>query len=201
MSTEERPAETVEKSGRGKAVKRFAGSLARRVQSRLGRGLWVVLVVGSVSLVAALEYFLLWPDQRTDGVLWPDQQTNEAAERSATAAASEGTVAVYSYASNTVDHDIASAKSHLTGDFLAQYEREASTAVAAVAKQKPMKTSAAVVGAAVSRLGPDSADVLIFLNQTTTAVGAPGPSMSAGSLLVSLSKVDGKWLISAMKPV
>lgn len=191
MSTDERPADEVEKTGRRKAVKRFAGGLARRVQSRLGRGLWVVLVVGSVSLVAALAYF----------VYRPDQQTDAAAAKSAIAAASEGTVAVYSYASNTVDHDIASAKSHLTGDFLAQYEREASTGVAAVAKQKPMKTSAAVVGAAVSRLRPDSADVLIFLNQTTTAMGAPGPSMSAGSLLVSVSKVDGKWLISAMKPV
>ena len=185
---------STEKPGRRDAVKRFAGSLARRLRGRLGRGLWVlwvVLVVGSVSLVAALEYFLYRPDQQTDA----------AAESSAIAAASDGTVAVYTYASNTVDHDIAAAKSHLTGDFLAQYDREAASGVAAVAKQKPMKTSAAVVGAAVSRLRPDSADVLIFLNQTTTAVGAPGPSMSVGSLLVSLSKVDGKWLISAMKPV
>ena len=191
MSTEERPAEEVEKTGRREAVKRFAGSLARRVQSRLGRGRWVVLVVSAVSLVAALAYFMYRPDQQTDA----------ATAKSAIAAASDGTVAVYSYASNTVDHDIASAKSHLTGDFLAQYEREASKSVAAVAKQKAMKTSAAVVGAAVSRIRPDSADVLIFLDQTTEAVGAPGPSMSVGSLLVSLSKVDGKWLISAMKPV
>jgi Mce-associated membrane protein len=173
------------------AVKRFAGKLARRLPSRLGRGLWVALVVGAVSLLAALAYF----------VYRPDQQTDAAAASSAITAASEGTAAVYTYASNTVDRDIAAAKSHLTGDFLAQYDHEATTAVAAVAKQKPMKTSAAVVGAAVTRLRPDSADVLIFLNQTTTIVGAPGPAMSVGSLLVSLSKIDGKWLISAMKPV
>jgi Mce-associated membrane protein len=191
VSTAEPPAEEAEKTRRRDAVKRFAGSLARRARSRLGHGLWVVAVVGSVLLVAGLAYF----------VWWPDRQTDEADKRSAITAASEGTAAVYTYASNTVDRDIAAAKSHLTGDFLAQYEHEASTAVAAVARQKPMKTSGAVVGAAVSRLSPDSADVLIFLNQTTTAVGDPGPSMSAGSLMVSLSKVDGKWLISAMKPV
>jgi Mce-associated membrane protein len=173
------------------AVKRFAASLTRRLPSRLVPVLWVVAVVGSVLLVAGLAYFM-W---------WPDRQTDEADKRSAITAASEGTAAVYTYASNTVDRDIAAAKSHLTGDFLAQYDHEATTAVAAVAKQKPMKTSAAVVGAAVTRLRPDSADVLIFLNQTTTIVGAPGPAMSVGSLLVSLSKIDGKWLISAMKPV
>jgi Mce-associated membrane protein len=191
VTTEQTPAEEVDKTGRREAVKRLAGGLARRLHDRLGRGLWVVLVVGSVSLVAALAYF----------VYRPDQQTDAAAASSAIAAASEGTVAVYTYASNTVDHDIDSAKSHLTGVFLKQYEQEAKTGVAAVAKQKPMKTSAAVVGAAVSRLRPDSADVLIFLNQTTTTAGTPGPSMSVGTLLVSLSKVDGKWLISAMKPV
>jgi Mce-associated membrane protein len=197
----ERTVEDVEKTGHGESadddqvggapVKGFARRLARRLQSRLGPLMWLLPVVACVSLFAALAVFLYRPDQQTD----------DAAARSAIAAASEGTVAVYSYASNTVDRDIASAKSHLTGDFLAQYEREATTAVQAVAKQKVMKTSAAVVGAAVSRLRPDSADVLIFLNQTTTTADAPGPSMTVGSLMVSLSKVDGKWLISAMKPV
>jgi Mce-associated membrane protein len=197
----ERTVEDVEKTGRGESadddqvggapVKGFARRLARRLQNRLGPLMWLVPVVACVSLFAALAGF----------VYRPDQQTDDAAARSAIAAASEGTVAVYSYASNTVDRDIASAKSHLTGDFLAQYEREATTGVQAVAKQKVMKTSAVVVGAAVSRQRPDSADVLIFLNQTTTMSDAPGPSMTVGSLMVSLSKVDGKWLISAMKPV
>jgi Mce-associated membrane protein len=199
--TEQPSIEQVEKTGHdesadddqvGRApMKGVARRLARRLQSRLGPLMWLLPAVACVLLFAGLAVF----------VYRPDQQTDDAAARSAITAASDGTVAVYSYASNTVDRDIASAKSHLTGDFLAQYEREAKNGVEAVAKQKVMKTSAAVVGAAVSRLRPDSADVLVFLNQTTTTVDAPGPSMSVGSLIVSLSKVDGKWLISAMKPV
>jgi Mce-associated membrane protein len=201
VTTEQPPVEEVEETGHeesanddqvgGVPMRGFAGRLARRVRGRLGPLMWLVPVVACVSIFAALAFFLYRPDQQTD----------DAAAHSAITAASQGTVAVYSYASNTVDRDIASAKSHLTGDFLAQYEREATTGVAAVAKQKLMKTSAAVVAAAVSRLRPNSADVLIFLNQTTATADAPGPSMSEGSLMVSLSKVDGKWLISGMKPV
>ncbi len=170
--------------------KRFAGILAR-ARVRRGPALWVAAVVLSVSLLLVLG-FLFW---------WPDRQTDHAARDAAVKAAAEGTTAVYTYAANTVDKDIAAAKTHLTGDALTQYEQNAATGVTAVARTKVLKTSATVVGAAVSRLGPDSADVLVFLNQTTTTVDAPGPSMSVGSLLVSLSKVDGKWLISAMKPV
>jgi Mce-associated membrane protein len=194
VTTEEQPSvEEVEKTGQGESANddQVGGAPMKGYAGRLARLMWLVPVVACVSLLAALAVF----------VYRPDQQTDDAAARSAITAASQGTVAVYSYASNTFDRDIASAKSHLTGDFLAQYEREATTGVAAAAKQKLMKTSAAVVAAAVSRLRPDSADVLIFLNQTTTTADAPGPAMSEGSMMVSLSKVDGKWLISGMKPV
>lgn len=158
---------------------------------RGGRWRWAGAVVAAVALFAALAYFLYWPDQQMD----------EDAARSAVTAASEGTIAVYSYASTSVDRDIAAAKSHLTGEFLTQYERDASGAVASIAKQKAMKTNAAVTAAAVSQLRPDSADVLVFMNQTTTTLDSPGPSMASRSVMVTLSKVDGKWLISSIKPV
>ncbi|MGE5694937.1 MAG: twin-arginine translocation pathway signal [Candidatus Sericytochromatia bacterium] len=164
--------------------------IARRVQG--GRAAWVGGVAASVALVAALAYF----------VFWPDRQTDEDAERAVVAAASQGTTAVYSYGSTSIDRDIAAAKSHLTGDLLKQYEGDTAAAVAASVKQKAMKTNATVVGAAVSgRLRPDTADVLLFLNQTTTSLDSPGPSMTATRLMVTLSKVDGRWLISSLKPV
>ncbi|MBV8967429.1 MAG: twin-arginine translocation pathway signal [Mycobacteriaceae bacterium] len=190
VDAEENRTEDDDRRSRGR-LRRLAGTITRRLPDRLGPAVWIVLVVASLALFASLAYFMYRPDKQTD----------DAANRAALAAASEGTVAVYSYASNTVDRDIDAAKTHLTGDFLAQYERDSKTGVAAVAKQKPMKTSATVVAAAVSQLRPSSAEVLIFLDQTTTTVGAPGPTMSVGSLVVSLSKVNGKWLISAMKPI
>lgn len=167
-----------------------ASGLVRRVRG--GRAAWVGGVAASVALVAALAYF----------VWWPDRQTGPDAERAVITAASEGTSAVYSYGSASIDQDIAAAKAHLTGDLRKQYEGETSAAVAASVKQKAMKTTATVVGAGVSgRIRPDSADVLVFLNQATTSLDSPGPSMTATRLMVTLSKVDGKWLISSLKPV
>jgi Mce-associated membrane protein len=55
--------------------------------------------------------------------------------------------------------------------------------------------------AAVAELHPDSAVVLVFVDQSTTSKDSPDPSMAASSVLVTLSKVHGKWLITKFDPV
>jgi Mce-associated membrane protein len=47
---------------------------------------------------------------------------------------------------------------------------------------------------------PGSAQVLLFINQTTTSAQNPATSSASRSILATLTKVDGKWLISSMKP-
>jgi Mce-associated membrane protein len=47
---------------------------------------------------------------------------------------------------------------------------------------------------------PDSAEVLLFINQTTTSAQNPATTMASRSVVAKLVKVDGKWLISSMKP-
>ncbi|MGH3558044.1 MAG: twin-arginine translocation pathway signal, partial [Mycobacterium sp.] len=64
-----------------------------------------------------------------------------------------------------------------------------------------VKTTAAVVTGSVSELHPDSAVVLLFVNQSTTSKDTPDPSISASSVQVTLTKADGKWLISKFDPV
>ncbi len=60
---------------------------------------------------------------------------------------------------------------------------------------------ATVVRAAVSELRPDSAVVLVFTNQTTTSADNPEPELTASGVLVSLTKVGDKWLISEFNPI
>lgn len=152
---------------------------------------WVVLVVASVGLLAGLLYFQYRPDQ----------QENEASAQAAIAAAKDGTVAVYTYSANTIDRDIASAQSHLTGDFLSQYKQYIQSPAPTEAKKNAVKTAATVAGAALMELHPGSAQALLFINQTTTSAQNPATSLASRSIVVTLVKVDGKWLISAMKPV
>jgi Mce-associated membrane protein len=120
---------------------------------------------------------------------------------SAMDAASEGTVALLSYSPESLDQDFATAKTHLTGEFLTYYTQFTTDIVTPAAKQKDVKTSADVVRSAVSEIQPDSAVVLVFINQTTTSKENPAGSFTASSVKVGMTKVDGKWLINAFDPV
>jgi Mce-associated membrane protein len=131
----------------------------------------------------------------------PDQQTDAAASKSALDAARDGIVALLSYKPETLNQDISAAKSHLTGDFLNFYDQFTRDVVTPAAEEKKLTTSAQVVGAAVSELHPNSAVVLLFVNQATVSQDRPDPAMTASTVLVSLTKVHGKWLISKFDPV
>jgi Mce-associated membrane protein len=48
---------------------------------------------------------------------------------------------------------------------------------------------------------PDSAVVLVFINQTTMSSENPDGSMAASSVKVGMKKVDGTWLIASFDPV
>jgi Mce-associated membrane protein len=131
----------------------------------------------------------------------PDQQTDAAASQIALDAAKTGTVALLSYSPESLDKDFAAAKSHLTGDFLSYYTQFTETIVTPAAQQKAVKTTASVVRAAVSELRPHSAVVLVFVNQNTTSKENPDGAFAVSSVKVSLTKIDGTWLISSFDPV
>ena len=164
---------------------------ARVVRARLGAILLAAALVASAG-VAAWLYFEQYR---------PDQETNAAAATVALDAAKNGTVALLSYSPESLDKDFATAKSHLTGDFLSYYTQFTEQIVTPAAKQKSVKTSAAVVRAAVSELHPDSAVVLVFINQNTTSKENPDGSFAASAVKVGLKKINDTWLISSFDPV
>jgi Mce-associated membrane protein len=164
---------------------------ARVVRARLGAILLAAALVASAG-VAAWLYFQEYR---------PDQQTNDAAANVALDAAKNGTVALLSYSPESLDKDFAAAKSHLTGDFLSYYTQFTDQIVTPAAKQKAVKTSAAVVRAAVSEMHPDSAMVLVFINQNTTSKENPDGAFAASAVKVGLKKINDAWLISSFDPV
>jgi Mce-associated membrane protein len=131
----------------------------------------------------------------------PDQAVNDAVKTRVIQSASDATVALLSYAPDTLDKDFANAKTRLTGDFLNYYTQFTAEIVTPAAKQKAVKTSAAVVRSAVSQLQPTSAEVLLFINQTTTSKENPGGSFTSSSVKVGLTRSGNDWLISSFDPV
>ena len=180
--------ETETQSERGDSAVRRS---ARIVRTRLGAILLAAALVASAG-VAAWLYFEQYR---------PDQETDAAASAVALDAAKNGTVALLSYSPESLDKDFAAAKSHLTGDFLSYYTQFTEQIVTPAAKQKSVKTSASVVQAAVSELHPDSAEVLVFINQTTVSKENPDGSFAASAVKVGMKKIDGAWLIASFDPV
>jgi Mce-associated membrane protein len=169
----------------------------RRDRSRMLRNVKLVPVILVVLLLisggsAAWLYFKQYK---------PDQQTNPDVARAVVSAAADGTVAMLSYSPESLDKDFAAAKSHLSGDFLSYYNQFTEQIVAPAARQKSLKTTAHIMGAAVSELHPNSAVVLVFVDQSTTSKDKPDPSMAASNVLVSLTRVNSNWLITKFDPI
>jgi Mce-associated membrane protein len=165
--------------------------LARGARGRLG----VILLAAALVASAGVAAWLYFEQYR------PDQETDAAASAVALDAAKNGSVALLSYSPESLDKDFANAKSHLTGDFLSYYTQFTEQIVTPAAKQKSVKTSAAVVRAAVSELHPDSAVVLVFINQNTSSKENPDGAFAASAVKVGLKKINDTWLISSFDPV
>jgi Mce-associated membrane protein len=180
--------EETSQSTRPDSVLQRAG---RGVQARLG----VILLAAALIASAGVATWLYINEYR------PDQQTDAGAAKVALEAANTGTVALLSYSPESLDKDFAAAKSHLTGDFLSYYTQFTEQIVTPAAQQKSVKTTASVVRSAVSELHPDSAVVLVFINQNTTSKENPDGAFAASSVKVGLKKIDGSWLISSFDPV
>jgi Mce-associated membrane protein len=163
----------------------------RGARARIGVILLAAALVASAGVATWLFFFQYRPDREIDA----------GAAKVALDAASKGSVALLTYSPDSLDKDFAAAKSHLTGDFLSYYTQFTQQIVTPAAKQKSVKTSAAVVREAVSELHPDSAVVLVFINQNTTSKENPDGAFASSTVKVGMKKINGTWLISSFDPV
>lgn len=130
-----------------------------------------------------------------------DRQSGAVAAQSAIDAASSGTVALLSYAPETLDRDMERARALMTGGFLTYYGKFTHDVVAPAVRAKGIKASAQVLSAALMEIRANEAKVLVFLNQETVSRDRPEPALTASSVVVSLTKTDNEWRVSALDPV
>ncbi len=162
-------------AGQGSARLHRLAAIRRRARRRLARWRSIVatmLVVAAVGVAAGVYFILYQPDQRVD----------DAAAHRAIQAASDGAVAVLSYSYDHLNRDFDNAKSHLTGDFLTYYKKFSDNAVAPTAQQGQLTASAKVIRAAISDLHPDSAVVLVFVDQTTASTKKKDPEKTQSAV-------------------
>jgi Mce-associated membrane protein len=164
------------------------------------RAAWLVLVIALVGATVGAELLGGWQMQLKSRQLLP--VADRVADRQAAIqTASTGTVKMLTYSPDTLEQDFSAAEALLTGDFLTYYKQFTSTTVAPAAREKGLTTSATISGAGVESLTSQKGSVLIFVNQTTTSRDKLSPTVSASSVQVGLSKVNGAWLIDKFDPV
>ena len=125
----------------------------------------------------------------------PDLQTNNVAAQQVIRAASDGAVALLSYSPGSLERDFTNAKSHVTESYLSYYQQFAEKIVGPSALGGQVTTTAVVVKASVAEMHPNDAVVLAFLKQKTASKDKPEPVVTSSSLRITVTKVNGSWLI------
>ena len=165
------------------------------IRQRLAGRRWAVALAAAVLVSAVVAGSVFW------WVWRPDQLTDDSSRDQVLGVAREATEVLLSYSPENIDKNVEDAKSRLTGDFLERYSQFASTVVIPAAKQRGVKTEANVARLAVSQMSPDSAHVLAFVNQVTTSKERPTPALATSSVMMTLVRVDGHWLVSEFNPI
>jgi Mce-associated membrane protein len=123
------------------------------------------------------------------------------AQDEALAAARSATAQVLSYSAPTLDADLARSRSMISGLFAAKFAQLADNVIVPAVKEQNLATKAVVLNAAVIDAQPDQVRALLFVNQTSTMTGAPEPRTAANQVRVTMTAVDGQWLISDLQPL
>lgn len=126
-------------------------------------------------------------------------QDSESAATSSIQAARDAAVAMLSYQPDTVERQLTAAQDRLTGAFRDSYSSLTHDVVIPGAKQQRISTVATVPAAATVSATENHAQVLLFIDQTAT-VGKDAPSATRSTVLVTLDKIDDRWLVSDFQP-
>lgn len=115
-------------------------------------------------------------------------------------AATESTIAMLSYSSDTVEGDLLPVRDQLTGDFRDSFSTLVNDVVIPSAREKKTFSTATVPAAASVSADSTHALVLVYVNQTTVIDDDP-PTDTASSVKVALERIDGRWLVSDFTPI
>lgn len=145
-----------------------------------------------LSLVALAVSLLLWVESgraaaRRDGT------------RAATAAARTAVETMLSYDYKTFDQHTAQVDTLLTGAFRTEFDNGTRQSVKplAVANQAVVQARASEVG--VLSASDDTVRVLAFVNQATTSAKLDRPQVDQNRVVLTMSRVDGRWLVSKVE--
>jgi Mce-associated membrane protein len=125
----------------------------------------------------------------------------DGARSSALTSATTRVPKMLTYSYKTIDSDITTATSQVTGSFKKQFSSLMSTQVRSGALAGKITTTAKAVEAGVVSASAARVTVLVFLNLTTTSGANATPQINGSRVEVVMTKVGKTWLVSKVTPV
>lgn len=109
--------------------------------------------------------------------------------------------ALLSYRPGTVEQELRTERQALTGEFRDTYSLLVKRFVVPLAKKRQITSKTEIVAASVTSAEPGRAEVLLFVERRISTAGATNPQRSVEGVTVTLVRVNGRWLISALDRV
>ena len=139
----------------------------------------------------------------TSMVMWKAAQERRAlatAQVGASSAASTIVTKLLGYDYRTFDKHTIAVSALLTGRFKSEFVQAATTVVKPLAVQNQAVVLATVSKAAVmSTPGQGDVKILLFVDQRTTSAKLASPQIDQNRVMLTMSQVAGRWLVSKVE--
>lgn len=153
------------------------------------RQVLVVLALAALVLAGSVFYLL--------GQVKEAQATNEAGDAAVSAAKADATD-ILSYDYRSLDSNFSQGVAATTGGFRTQYKQTTSQLVRPQAIKQKVIVQAAVMNAGLISATDDNAVVLLFVDRVTSKAGQSKPTFNQDRVRMTMTKVNGKWLVSKL---
>jgi len=139
----------------------------------------------------------------TSMVMWKaaqERRTLATAQVGASSAASTIVTKLLGYDYRTFDKHTIAVSALLTGRFKSEFVQAATTVVKPLAVQNQAVVLATVSKAAVmSTPGQGDVKILLFVDQRTTSAKLASPQIDQNRVMLTMSQVAGRWLVSKIE--
>lgn len=157
--------------------------LRRPSRKTVALGLGALLVVGSLAVSAVLAIDLKREREVTD------------AGQQALAAAQQYAVVLTSVDAAKLDENFTAVLDGATGEFKQMYSESSSQLKQALIDNKA-SADGKVIAAGIKSATKDKVEVMLFLDQSVTNALNPKPRLDRNRIIITMEKVDGRWLAS-----
>jgi Mce-associated membrane protein len=124
-----------------------------------------------------------------------EQSETDSAERAAPAAAERAAAAILSYSHESLETDRDTAARFMTEDYRTEYLDTFGLVLENAPKVKA-EVEAEIKASGVVHADADRANVLLFVNQTTTSTANQGePQLALNRVMLTMEEQDGTWLV------